>query len=51
MTILEMFGNNLIKKRIVWKKRGDNIERSEEIIKQNPMLDTKLEISDADIRR
>lgn len=50
MTILEMFGNELIKKRIVWKKRGDNIERQEEIIKNNPLLNTKLEVKNADIR-
>lgn len=42
-----MFGDSFTRKKIVWSKRGDNIERrEEEIIEKNPNLNTKIEVED-----
>ncbi len=48
MKISEMFGDSFSHKKIVWKKRGDNIERCEVEIAPvfNSNLNTKIEVQD-----
>ena len=47
MKIEEMFGDTFSRKKIIWSKRGDNIERKEvETDSTNPHLSTKLKVED-----